>query len=164
MSAEAAGRFAMLRQGADHVRFAENILFPNGKFSRMAATGSKYNLPGGEFQKAHSAIQNAINSKLRAETGAAATEEEMANMLSRFEPDPVRDNAESARKKLDDLWDFLNEAAFYLDPEGEYDKKFKEYRRSLSNQKEVPTVVERRKTSSGKILEKLSDGTIREAQ
>ena len=151
MSPEAGGRLSMLNQGAGHILEAEKMLFPGGKFSRLTAAGAKLNVPGGTSQKAQMAISNAINAKLRAETGAAATPSEMENMLSRFQPDPLRDTDDSARKKMRDLWSFLDEAAFYLDPEGTYTKKFKEHRKKSS-------IKDLKSFSDAELLDAISGG------
>jgi hypothetical protein len=164
MSGETAGKFAMLNQGARHVLEVEKLLFPDGEFDRVLAAGAKYGLPGGKAQMVRSAISNAINAKLRAETGAAATESEMNNMLARFEPNPIKDNTESAKKKMRDLWEFLDEAAFYIDPNDQYGSKYKDYKAKSILGKPTTTVVERRKAKDGTILEKMSDGSIRKAQ
>jgi hypothetical protein len=55
---------------------------------------------------ARSAIRNAVEAKLRIETGAAATESEVERTLARFLP-TVADTPDSAKFKLDELEKFF---------------------------------------------------------
>lgn len=111
MTAETAGKVAMLRQGSSDVDTVEQLLFPNGKFDRMLAAAASVpftaGMPGNtNARKIYSAVHNAVQAKLRAETGAAAPDAEVANIVKRFMPGPL-DTDESARDKVTRLRAFM---------------------------------------------------------
>lgn len=58
--------------------------------------------PGTKGRQARSAMLNAINAQLRAESGAAVPEEEVDRAFERFVPSPLDDDA-TKQQKLDSL-------------------------------------------------------------
>jgi hypothetical protein len=112
MTPENAGKVSMSTQAIQGVdEFRKRIFGPNGQLKRgtLAAihTPGAAGMPGNEDARiAYSAIRNAVEAKLRMETGAAATEAEVRRTLDRFLPTPF-DTKESAEFKLNTLQDFF---------------------------------------------------------
>lgn len=110
LSAEAAGRFAMANQAIDDIQGARDLMFdPDGSLNYQNLFAA--NVPGtaglgSAGRELRSRIENAVASKLRIETGAAATESEVRNVAKRFMPTPM-DTAESAADKLRRLEEFM---------------------------------------------------------
>jgi hypothetical protein len=122
LPAESAGKLVMLGQGEQDLTEAENILFPGGTFSPKMAFASNFpggGIPGSPGRAAFSKILNAVNAKLRAETGAAATPQEAQNILQRFLP-TTRDSDATAKDKYRRLKEFMTETRKVIDPSGKY--------------------------------------------
>ena len=136
--AETAGKASMLEQAERDLMGIEELLFPGeGKkerFSRGLATMS--NLPMSRLpilgrlipdqipfhtsaKKIGSRMQNALEAKLRIETGAAATQDEFNRLMERFGISGA-DTYESAKDKFNRLLDFMRNAAIKVDPQGNY--------------------------------------------
>lgn len=114
-SAEAGARIALVREGMAAVRQAEQMLFRNGNFDRSLATSAWVagNVPGaggltGAGQLLRNALGNAIANRLRIESGAALTAQEVENMMQRYMPQPT-DTEETARQKLRSLEQYFGE-------------------------------------------------------
>ncbi len=124
LSADAAGKLAMVKQAESDLNDAESLLFPGGKFSPGMAIQT--NFPGGGFpategRQVFSKILNAVNAKLRIETGAQANPEEVKNILQRFLP-TARDSDTTAKDKFRRLKEFMSDTKSILDPRGRFDK------------------------------------------
>jgi len=108
MTAGDAGKAEMLIQGINDIAdFRALLIDDEGNINTSLIYGMA--LPGGGFgdsRLAYSLFENAINGKLRAETGATATAEEMESMKRRFMPSPL-DNDKTVRSKLRRLDAFL---------------------------------------------------------
>lgn len=121
LPAETAGKLAMLRQANKEIREVEGMLFDKKGNVKLLSQATGYlNIPAAKGRKINSRIENAIAAKLRIETGATATPDEIKNISRRFKPVPGVDNAEATRDKLRRLREFLGEASFYVDPTGKY--------------------------------------------
>lgn len=114
-SAEAGARIALVREGMAAVRQAEQMLFRNGNFDRSLAASAWVagNVPGaggltGAGQLLRNALGNAIANRLRIESGAALTAQEVENMMQRYMPQPT-DTEETARQKLRSLEQYFRE-------------------------------------------------------
>lgn len=115
MSAESAGKVAMADQAILDIRGARSIIFDkDGSLNKE--TVAAINVPGTaglplheNARKAYSMLYNAMESKLRIETGAAATEREIRSILNRFLP-KISDTTAVAKDKLDRLEAFMNTA------------------------------------------------------
>jgi hypothetical protein len=114
-TAESAAKIAMAQQAIDGVRTMRGLMYgQNGQLNRglLAAMNipGTAGMPGNEQARiAYSAFRNAAEAKLRLETGAAATEPEVARTLARFMPTPF-DTKASADFKLNELERFFQSA------------------------------------------------------
>lgn len=111
-SPENAGKIAMGQQAVEAIGTVRGIVFDkDGKLNRSLVAAMNLpivsGLPGNSQARiARSAIRNAVEAKLRIETGAAATEPEVERTLARFLP-TIADTDESAKFKLDELEKFF---------------------------------------------------------
>lgn len=112
LTPENAGKVAMAQQSVDAIQDFRKLVFDkSGSLNKgvVAAMSVPFfaGLPGHtEARTARSKIRNAIEAKLRLETGAAATESEIQRTLARFLP-TLADTKESAETKLKDLETFF---------------------------------------------------------
>ena len=112
LSPENAGKVAMSQQAVEGIGTTRGIVFDkDGKLNRSLVGAMNLpivaGLPGNSQARiARSAIRNAVEAKLRIETGAAATESEVERTLARFLP-TIADTDESAKFKLDELDKFF---------------------------------------------------------
>ena len=125
-SMDVAGRLSMLDQAEKDVTDAKALIFSaDGKLNKKLL--AEMSVPGtagvgGSARTAYSAIENAIAAKLRAETGAAASPGEVANIAKRFRPG-VLDTDASAKYKLDRLLEYVSSPRKIVDPSGLYRKQ-----------------------------------------
>ena len=138
LPAESAGKSGMLEQATQDLMEAEPILFPgegkDEKFARGRAWAA--NLPMSRLpvlgriipnalpfvsnaKKLNSLMTNALEAKLRIETGAAATPEEFNRLMERFGI-AVDDTYVSAKDKWTRLLDFMQNTTIKIDPSGKY--------------------------------------------
>ena len=112
MTPENAGKVAMAQQAVQGIDTVRGIVFDKeGKMNRGLIGAMNLpivsGLPGNSQARiARSAIRNAVEAKLRIETGAAATESEVERTLARFLP-TIADTPDSAKFKLDELDKFF---------------------------------------------------------
>jgi hypothetical protein len=112
LTPENAGKVAMSQQAVDGIGTVRGIVFDkDGKLNRGVVGAMNLpivsGLPGNSQARiARSAIRNAIEAKLRIETGAAATESEVERTLARFLP-TISDTDTSAKFKLEELEKFF---------------------------------------------------------
>lgn len=119
-SPEASGRLAMYEGAVNDLEQALPMLFDkNGSLNRTLLTKAAVPLVGGvgEGRTLNSLIDNAIEAKLRAETGAAATNEEVQRISGRFKPS-LLDSAATAKSRVTRLMDYLKKSAATSDPRG----------------------------------------------
>lgn len=124
LSSESAGKLAMVTQAEKDLNEAEGLLFPDGVFSPSMAFQT--NFPGGgvpatEGRQVYSKVLNAVNAKLRVETGAQANPSEVKNILERFLP-TMRDTDETAKDKFRRLKEFMSTTRSMIDPRGRFKK------------------------------------------
>ena len=112
---ENAGKISMSQQAVEGVQTMRKLLFDDkGNINKallfaMTVPGTT-GMPGNTNARiARSAMRNAVEAKLRIETGAAATESEVVRTLDRFIP-TVMDTQQSAAFKLDELENFFKGA------------------------------------------------------
>jgi len=134
LPSESGGKLAMLQQALSDLDSVEKQLFTKeGKFLRGLATAA--NIPGGktpiigrvipdvgfgtQAREINSKINNALEAKLRIETGAAATQEEFNRLQTRFGITAF-DTAKSAKNKITRLKEFLKNAIITIDPTGSF--------------------------------------------
>lgn len=122
MTAESAGKLAMVGQAESDLRSVKEMLFPNGKLDRKLVFDTNFpggGSPGTKGREVFSKILNAVNAKLRIETGAQANPSEVKNILQRFLP-TQRDPDDVALDKINRLEDFMVNTKAILDPAGKY--------------------------------------------
>lgn len=130
LTGESAAKLTMVQQALTDLESVEKQLFTKeGKFLRGRAAAA--NLPGGripgipsvgfgtEARQISSKINNALEAKLRIETGAAATQEEFNRLQDRFGITAF-DTAQSAKSKLKRLKTFMRNAIVTIDPSGKF--------------------------------------------
>lgn len=112
MTPENAGKVAMAQQSVEGIGTVRSKIFDkDGKLNVGLVAAINTPIVAGlpfntDARVVRSAIRNAIEAKLRLETGAAATESEVERTLARFMPTPA-DTSESAKFKLDELEKFF---------------------------------------------------------
>ena len=110
MTATDAAKAELLNQGISDIEEFKGIIMPNGEIDRNIvlglATPGMAGVPGTDSRIAYSLIYNAIEAKLRAESGAAVPEQEVKRMAARFIPSPL-DNDETIRSKIRRMEAFL---------------------------------------------------------
>jgi hypothetical protein len=111
VAGETAGRVAMADQAILDIRGARDVLVKDGKVDRKMVAAMNLPLSAGMpfnegAREAYSKMYNAVEAKLRIETGAAATQREVVSILNRFLP-RVSDPDNVAKQKLDRLEDFM---------------------------------------------------------
>ena len=162
MPAEGAGKTAMLEQAKTDLLGIESMLFPgegeNETFNRKLAIKSNMPIIGGalpfsgEAKKVNSRMQNALEAKLRIETGAAATQPEFDRLMDRFGI-AFDDTLVSAKDKFERLIDFMDNATIKIDPSGRY----RYFEPGKEIEIESPAQAVTSATNNGTIT--LSDGT-----
>lgn len=105
-----AAKTELLNQGiADMAEFKE-LIMPGGKVNREIIAGMSVpgmaGVPGTDSRIAYSLVYNAVEAKLRAESGAAVPETEVQRMAARFIPSPL-DSDEAITSKVRRLEAFL---------------------------------------------------------
>lgn len=112
-SPEQAAKTELLANGIKDVDRYKNLVLKDGKVDRQIILGMSTpgmaGVPGTNSRLAYSYIYNAIEAKLRAESGAAVPETEVTRMAKRFVPSPL-DNDETIKSKVDRLEEFLGGA------------------------------------------------------
>jgi hypothetical protein len=113
LSREGAGAATMLQQAIKDIDIAMGLMYDE-KGNLKKDVIAKAFMPGAvgiagvgtDARKLYSTILNAIEAKLRVETGAAATQPEIDRLMARFAPS-VLDDAETVKFKMDRLKDFM---------------------------------------------------------
>lgn len=116
ISSEVAGRLALMETAAEGVKDARKVFERRWGLTGAAQSGAA-NLPligdvawiSGDIGRAQRAVRIAVEAALRAMTGAAAPEQEVARYVAMFTPG-VNDTRESTKQKLDALETFMTKA------------------------------------------------------
>ena len=116
-SAEAAGKVALIKQGEKDIgRFRNLIMDEDGDFDRLklAALVDIPLIPGIDkgtlgAREEYSTLFNAINARLRLESGAAVPESEVERALRAFLPNPF-DSQKTIKSKIDRMEEFFTSA------------------------------------------------------
>lgn len=131
LSTESAGKLAMLQQGVQDIDKASKIIFSDKGINEDALLGA--NMPfggaGEQGKQLYSYLYNAMEGKIRVESGAAVPDSEVRRLVNRFMPKPsiygpFADTEKTAKDKLSRLKDFLQNAQVSIDPQGKYTAKF----------------------------------------
>lgn len=122
VTAESAAKLELVKQGASDVREAFKMLFgKDGKVDRRLLAEAGTNAPFSRGRTFNSFIYNAVEGKLRAETGATAPDTEVKRAAKRFMP-TFLDDANTIRVKLERLHDYLTKTGKIMDPYSRLDK------------------------------------------
>lgn len=121
MSPENSGKLSMLNRAVKDIDEIRKLMInENGAVNRKSLASANL-FPGGvPFTKGrdiNSMIENAIAAKLRAETGAAATPDEIKGVARRFRFS-LNDSDETIVNKINRLYDSLDETIQLVDPRG----------------------------------------------
>ena len=122
MAGEAAGKLGMVQSGLSDLKLAKDILMPGGKVNKkrifeMAMPGG--GLPKSEGREAKAYLLNAMEGKIRIESGAAVPDQEMERLALRFMPS-LLDSDKLVKAKLNRLEGYLNGVVEKLDPNKNY--------------------------------------------
>lgn len=101
-----AAKTELLNQGISDMAEFKSMIMPEGKIDRGIIAQMSIRAPGTDGREAYSLIYNAIEAKLRAESGAAVPEQEVDRMANRFAPSPL-DNDKTIVSKMRRLEAFL---------------------------------------------------------
>jgi hypothetical protein len=119
MATDAAGKLGMLTSGLDGLKEARGIIMPNEKPDYKVLGQMELNLPWTKGRQAGSLIDDALEGKIRIESGAAVPDQEIKRMAKRFRPG-VADHPELIKQKLDRLETYLTGTIETLDPNKNY--------------------------------------------
>lgn len=127
LPAETAGKLGMLESGLGDMQKAKAILIPEGKITadtkkrilEMHTPVFKGGFPFSKGREAKSYILNAMESKIRIESGAAVPDQEIERLALRFMPHPF-DSDELVLSKLQRMEEYLSGAIEKLDPNKNY--------------------------------------------
>jgi len=117
---EAAAKTELLANGIADVGRFRDLVLKDGKVNRALLAGMAVpggGVPGTDSRMAYSYIYNAVEAKLRAESGAAVPETEVRRMAARFVPSPL-DNDATIESKVSRLSDFLGGSLGRVKPTG----------------------------------------------
>jgi hypothetical protein len=129
LPAEGAAKLKLAETGLqDIIEFEKILIQEDGSINRKLLTQMKGNIPFTQGREANSLVLNAIEAKLRAESGAAVPEEEVTRMMKKFVPD-ILDNDKTIKSKVRRLKLFLGGTVEIIDPNKTYtrnDVRFKD--------------------------------------
>jgi hypothetical protein len=119
----------MMKSGLDAMNEFEKILFPNG-VSEKNITADTYkliaqmqgNVPWTQGREMNSYIMDALEGKIRVESGAAVPDPEIERMALRFKPG-VFDTKKAIVNKVKRLRNYLKGTIEVLDPNKNYSKE-----------------------------------------
>jgi hypothetical protein len=110
MSATQAGKLSEFKSGLkDTQKFTLGLVDKKGIINRRMVNQLAVKVKLGEARRLDSLITNAIESKLRAETGLKATPSEVKSVKNRFMPKPL-DNDKAIKEKLQRLEEYFSTA------------------------------------------------------
>ena len=107
LSAESAGKVALIKQGEQDInRFKNLITNSDGSFNRkkLASMDVPFGLAGGRQE--NSTLFNAVNARLRLESGAAVPEAEVKRALKTFAPSAL-DSNDTINSKINRMNEFF---------------------------------------------------------
>jgi len=115
---ESAGKMALVNQGIEDVKRAGSMLFgKDGTINRKLLATAALSIPNTPGREFNSYIYNAVEAKLRVESGAAVPDTEIKRMAKRFIPS-VMDNDSTIKSKMSRLNEWLGMAQTMTDPSG----------------------------------------------
>lgn len=117
MSADAAARVALVREGVRAVQDLEGRIISDRGIDRNLLAGMWAGVPVGESAQYLNLVANAIGNRLRIETGAVIGRDEEINMARRYLPRPW-DSPELVRQKLAGLRTYFTDFEQLTSPGG----------------------------------------------
>lgn len=112
-----AAKTQLIEQGKKEVAEFEKMLFDSdGGINRLLLAQMQFRLAGTDGRTAYTLLFDAMESKLRAESGAAVPKEEVERMANRFVPS-LFDNDQTIKTKIRLLNEFLTGTGQRIDPE-----------------------------------------------
>lgn len=111
-----ASKTAMLQSAQQSAQDFETMVMPGGEPDYELIATMTANVPHTNGRTARVLIKDAIEAKLRAESGAAVPESEVSRAAERFMPS-VFDDKETIKTKMNLLNDFLNNAVDRIRPD-----------------------------------------------
>ncbi len=124
MPADSAGKMGMLKSGLDAIRQVNSMLMPNGNADSQTykvLAQMEANLPWTTGRQVGSLMDDALEGKIRIESGAAVPDQEIKRMAKRFKPS-VADQPELIKQKLSRMEQYLTGTIEMLDPNKNYSK------------------------------------------
>lgn len=118
---EQAGKRAALSVGLEQVNTVRDALIGtdtqgNAKVDRQMIATMQGNVPWSTGRQKRQELEDALQAKLRAETGAAANKEEVVNILDRYIPS-LLDSDNGVISKMQRLEDFFSKSIQLSDPQ-----------------------------------------------
>lgn len=147
---EAAAKAQLVEQGLTYIpKIREGLYDANGKIDRSTILAIGLRTPFTKGRELSTYILDAVEAKLRAESGAAVPEPEVKRAAKRFVPQAA-DSDSTIKIKIDNLEKFLKGTS----------DKINNGRNKTGTGNIAKTVVEQRVTADGRTLVKYSDGSI----
>jgi len=119
IAGEAAGRLTGAQSAINDIQQARNIIFPKGTFDPIKVFTGKLQIPKSQGREARIRIRRALETKLRADTGATARQEEVDELMKAFAP-ALGDTSDFAMDKLNRLEQIMTQFIFVQDPTGKF--------------------------------------------
>lgn len=118
LNATDAGKAALLTNARAELVDIESLVFDaDGSLNRQNIANAVANTPGTDGRELNQRFKNAIEARLRLESGAAVPETEVVRAMARFMPQ-VGDTAKQVRQKIERSRKFLSDASRFIDPSG----------------------------------------------
>lgn len=105
--AETAAKLGMLDAAEKSLQEAEGVLFMDGKYDRGVLTSLYSPVRTGKGAQFYNSMRDAVSNRLRAESGASITEEDINDATERFVPKPW-DSKEEAEARMRRFRQFLS--------------------------------------------------------
>ena len=120
-------RIESIRQGLRIIRdVRKRFIRPDGSIDRTLVATTFFSLPGTEGRQRGQELANALEAKLRADSGAAVKDSEIKRLMKTFLPDPL-DSNEGIVSKFDRMDEFLSGALDVLSEGRVFGKKGGEF-------------------------------------
>lgn len=122
LSSESAAKLQLAKGGVEDIDAFEKLIIPNGVVddtTRLRLAQMQSNMPLTKGRTAGALIDNAIEAKIRAESGAAVPEEEVVRIRKRFRPN-ILDSDELIISKIKRMRRFLTGTINIIDPSRRY--------------------------------------------
>jgi hypothetical protein len=129
MAGEVAGKMGMLQSGLNAITQVQQMLLPSGEpdgHTYKVLAQMEANLPWTTGRQAGALIDDALEGKLRIESGAAVPDQEVKRMAKRFKPS-VTDQPALIKQKLARMETYLRGTIELLDPNKNYGKNIETF-------------------------------------